>query len=88
MNLIAGAIIGWVNDDWLVRIVAPFAWGLAAATRPLLLSRHRSDPIQEWEERRGGRSIPLYFFATFVYATSRALIGSVAVGAARSVFTI
>ena len=26
MNVLAGLIIGWLNNDWLARLAIPFAW--------------------------------------------------------------
>jgi len=28
MNVIAGLLIGWVNDPWAARILVPFGWGI------------------------------------------------------------
>jgi hypothetical protein len=37
MSVIAGIFIGWFNDDWLVRFLAPVAWGIAWGLRLAIL---------------------------------------------------
>ena len=40
MNVLAGLFIGWLNDDWFVRLSAPFAWGIVRTLYLLARNAH------------------------------------------------
>ena len=84
MNVIAGILIGIVNDSWLTRIIAPFIWGFVIYGYTMTFRKGRHDSYvaaNAGRKLRWGWSPRLSFFwIEYWTATTTSLIFSLLAG--------
>jgi hypothetical protein len=86
MNVLAGLMIGWLNDEWLARLTIPFAWAALWCLQKWLVQAHRRfEAERHGQVARLGMSHRLAFYVIeFNTAAVTSLVFSVIVGAIRA----
>ena len=91
-NVIAGVLIGSVNDTWLLRILVPFGWGIAFCIYSSIAHRDKLDTFITQAEMKvqnakfGMSHMISFHFIEYATATVTALVFSVVTGAIRAMF--
>jgi hypothetical protein len=87
-NVIAGILIGAVNDTWLSRVLIPFGWGVIFC---IFKSIMRRDEIDAFIASRGNQkakwgmsTAQANYFIEYATATTTALFFSVIAGAVKA----
>ncbi len=88
MNALAGIVIGWFNDAWSLRLVAPFVWGLVWCLRGWVTSAHRTFRLNERSagQRWGLSDASAFYVIEYGTAVITSMFFSVAVGGLRALF--
>jgi len=88
MNLIAGILIGFFNESWLLRIVIPFIWGVVFCVYVSIVGKNRRNAYIEKHadsERRFGMSvIQSFYFVEYMTAITTSLLFSIISGFVRT----
>lgn len=87
MNVIAGVVMGWVNDSWSARLIAPFIWGVVWCVRFWITSAHRTFKLNEGSagEAWGLNSTSAFYVIEYGTSVTTSLLFSVLVGAIRAI---
>ena len=56
MNVIAGLMIGFVNEVWFTRLLAPFLWGVVFCVYTWIIRQDRFNTFLTNAEKRGRES--------------------------------
>jgi len=84
MNVIAGILIGIINDSWWGRIISPFLWGFVWYSRMMIFkSDYHVRYLEENKERKlkwGMKPKVTFFFIEYITAVSTSLVFSVIAG--------
>jgi len=89
VNVLAGILIGWVNDAWAARLLAPFVWALVWCGRAWTLSLDdkyvaacAADHLEP--PRFGLTDRNAFYVIEYLTAATNSLVFSVLAGAIRS----
>ena len=90
MNVLAGVLIGWFNDVWIARLVAPLAWGLLWCGYKSILGEaqeHAAKMIARGVEAPQGGHVLAFYKIEYLTATTTAFLFSVAAGGVKALFS-
>lgn len=88
MSVVAGIILGVVNENWLARIIAPFGWGMIWCVYQWILK----DKLQAYVRNAGERGVKpkwgmsytqAFYFIEYLTAAFTSLLFSITSGLAR-----
>jgi len=89
-NVIAGILIGLVNDTWLSRVIVPFGWGVIFCIYISIMQRDRLDAFVasrgNQKAKWGMPPVQAYYFIEYGTATTTSLIFSIITGAIKALF--
>ncbi len=91
-NVLAGVLIGFVNDTWPARILIPFGWGVIFCIYTSITRRDKIDAFVAQGEMRGQKAkggmshAQAFYFIEYATATTTSLIFSVVAGAIKALF--
>ena len=91
-NVIAGVMIGLVNDTWLARILIPFGWGAVFCIYSAFGRGDKRDAFVTQALHRGQTAMAgmthgqAFYFIEYATATTTSLVFSIITGAIKAFF--
>jgi len=85
-NVVAGILIGIINDAWIARLFAPFAWGIVFCIHTSIVRRDElkaflaSAYMSEKKNKWGMNHEQAFYFVEYMTAVSTSLLFSVISG--------
>ncbi len=91
-NVIAGMLIGIVNDTWLTRSTVPFIWGIVFCIYTSIVRRDKRDTfianakMHDRKAKWGMSSVQAFYFVEYMTATFTSLVFSIISGFIKGLF--
>ena len=91
-NVIAGILIGIVNDTWLSRLIIPFIWGFVFCIYTSIFRRDKRDvfitnaEIHDIKAKWGMSNVQAFYFIEYFTASFTSLLFSIISGFIKGLF--
>jgi len=87
MNIIIGALIGFINALWIGIFVMSIAWGLIYCLYQIITGKQKNSSAWQYVNQSGKKNPKLYYFMLeFLSTTSTTIITAIIVHAGISFF--